>query len=241
MSLDLATVHLSKGSHRYPAKGTCLLEATALFAEEPMSIRPRCVSTVLRTFGICLNDILPDDLRQQLVPLIPSLVGTAKNGEDDGLDEVRSHLAIDWLVRTYAPIWLDLIGLFVEARTLRSLHRLDGPSTVREAAKAVRRVKVKSKDAISPAAKSDMDYDISSHAAYNTGGTAAWDAWDAWDATGDSRAFVQSIYGDAYDVWEIGQNATLAAVRAGLPLEPAIARLQTSAIDLLERMIGTSF
>ena len=103
--LDLTTLHLDKGSHRRPADNgpgpMCLLEAATWMAGEDWSDHPACVSLVLAEFGRDLNDLLPDDKRQQLVPLIPLMLGTA----DDGLDETRSYLALDWLVRFEESDW----------------------------------------------------------------------------------------------------------------------------------------
>src|SRR2546430_1512329 len=105
--IDLATLILDKGAHDTRDDGVCLMEAVALFADEAHTDSPRCVSPVLTTFGVRLNDVLPDGKRQLLKPLIPELVGTA----DDGLDETRSYMALDWLVRTWTPAWLELAGL----------------------------------------------------------------------------------------------------------------------------------
>ena len=118
--LDLTTLTLLKGGHPSRDAGVCLLEAVAYFAGEPHSDRPDCTSPVLGTFGRGLNDVLPDEKRQALVPFVPRMVGTA----GDGLDEARSYMALDWLIRTYTPAWLDLAGLTVEAQALRELRRI---------------------------------------------------------------------------------------------------------------------
>jgi hypothetical protein len=96
---------LSRGGHKPTDNKACLLEAVAYVAGEPWSDRPACASPVLITYGQRLNDVLPDDLRQQLIPFIPRIVGTA----GDGKDERRSYLALDWLTRTWLPAWLRLV------------------------------------------------------------------------------------------------------------------------------------
>ena len=48
------------------------------------------------------------------------MVGTA----GDGKDQARSYLALDWLIRTYTPAWLELAGLTAEAQELRDLRRI---------------------------------------------------------------------------------------------------------------------
>src|SRR3954453_23724766 len=55
-------------------KRACLLEAVAFVAGEPWSDSPSCTSPVLGTFGRSLNDVLPDDRRQQLKPYILRLI-----------------------------------------------------------------------------------------------------------------------------------------------------------------------
>lgn len=112
--------YLAKGAHDATDDEKSLLEAVAYVAGLPHSDRPACVSPVLALYGRRLNDVLPDGLRQELVPLVPRLVGTA----GDGLDEQRGYLALDWLIRTYTPAWLELAGLASEASALRELGRI---------------------------------------------------------------------------------------------------------------------
>src|SRR6266511_2614383 len=109
------------------------MEAVAWFADEPHSAAPRCVSPVLISFGDRGNDGLPDERRQRLVPLIPRLVGT----RGDGLDEQRAYMALDWLIRTYTPTWLELAGLTAHAQALRHLRRIVGLPTAQTAGPAV--------------------------------------------------------------------------------------------------------
>lgn len=107
---------LDTGGHESFEKGVCLLEAVSYIAGEEFSDHPQCASPILGTFGRALNDVLPDDKRQQLVPLVPKIVGTA----DDGHDQLRGLMAADWLTRTYVPAWLRLAGLTAEAQALEA-------------------------------------------------------------------------------------------------------------------------
>ena len=107
-------VVLERGDHANAQDGFCLMELVAYVAGEPWSFEPECVSPVLTEFGYKLNDCLPDDLRQQLKPLIPDLIGT----RDDGLDDARARIAWDWCVTTYAARFLDLAGLSGHAERL---------------------------------------------------------------------------------------------------------------------------
>ena len=118
--------------------------------------RPPGVSPVLHQFGMALNDRLPDSKRQELAVLLPNGTSPLAGTETDGRDETRGYMALDWLLRTFAPAWLDLAGLAGEASALRDFRRVADLA----AAQAIR-----------------PHVDTASAKA-----SAAWDA--AWDAAG---------------------------------------------------------
>lgn len=176
--IDLDALFLDDGSHVRRDDGVCLMEAVAWWAGRDHTDAPPCVSVVLRTFGIRLNDALPDERRQGLKSLIPALVGTA----DDGLDEARSYMALDWLVRTYTPAWLDLAGLGAEAQALRGLRRIvdlvaatDIGPVVRSARSAARSVA----RSAAPSAAWSAAWSAAAGYAAADATTAAWAAWSA--------------------------------------------------------------
>ena len=136
---QLDTIQLAEGGHHDPEAGLCLLEAVAYVAGERHSDHPTCTSPVLGTFGRSLNDVLPDELRQGLKPLIPQLIGT----RGDGHDETRSLLALDWLIRTWLPAWLQLAHLDDEARELRELAQIVDGETAQAAGPLVRAAQTK--------------------------------------------------------------------------------------------------
>lgn len=116
-----AAITLGRGMHETLDEGTCLMEAVAYLVGEEHSDSPACVSPILGEFGRSLNDVLSHDLRQELRGLIPSLPGTV----DDGMDEKRGYMALDWLVRTWLPTWLELSPERREdAREIRELDRI---------------------------------------------------------------------------------------------------------------------
>jgi hypothetical protein len=118
--LDLDTIILTEGAHTSRGDGVCLEEAVAWWAGEDHTDHPKCVSPVLAAFGRRLNDVLPAAKRQELRSTIPLQPGTAGGGHD----EARGYVALDWLIRTYTPAWLDLAGLTAEAASLRELRRI---------------------------------------------------------------------------------------------------------------------
>ena len=119
---NIDSIHL-KGAHRSRAEGLSVTEAIAYVAGEEHSDRPACLSPVLGAFLSTWSDALDDETRQRLLPYVPRAIGTA----DDGRDERRGWLALDWLVRVHAPAWLELYSaadLVGHARALRALPEL---------------------------------------------------------------------------------------------------------------------
>ncbi len=205
----LPRIHLAAGAHE--ATGAeipeaCVMEIASWLAGEPWSDQTTCVSTILGGFARSLNDTLPDDTRQRLVPLAPRLIGTA----DDGLDETRGYMALDWLIRTYTPAWLDLAGLTEEAAALRSLRRIVDLAAAEAAGPVVR---VGREKAVAAGT-------VAGTVAGDAAGAATWAA--AWAAAGAAA-----------------EDAVRAAARAagGDAVKPTVTQLEQSAIDLFDRMI----
>lgn len=174
-TIDLSALRLDAGSHDDRSNGLCLMEAVAWWAGDEHTDYPACVSPVLRRYGLALNDALPDGRRQELVRFVPLLPGTA----GDGMDQARNYLALDWLVRTYTPAWLDLRPeLAGAAAALRELPRIDGPETLATATPVISSAEAAAWDARTAAGDATR--------------AAAWDA--AWDAT---RAAAWAAAGDA--------------------------------------------
>jgi len=118
--LTAGEVKLDKGAHGSFKEGHCAMEVVAWLAGLGHTDAPACSSPVLQSFTINLNDTWDAEQRQKLIPFLPRMVGTG----GDGHDEARSYLALDWLIRTYTPAWLDLAGLTAEATELRNLRRI---------------------------------------------------------------------------------------------------------------------
>ena len=199
---------LDKGSHMSFTEGACAMEWVSYIAGLRHTDAPECVSPVLRTFTINLNDGWDTEQRQKLVPLLPRMVGT--NG--DGQDEARSYLALDWLIRTYTPAWLDLARWTEDARALRDLPQIADLVTAEQAGPVVCVVRN----------RADARWVATVDAARD----AAWDA-ARYAATGDAAWYAAAI------------DARIAATDAQAlrDLQPTVTMLQTSALELLDRMI----
>ena len=226
----LASLTLANGGHDSDEDQWCVMEAAAYIADEPHSDHPACVSGVLTDFAINLNDRWKTEKRQLLKPFIPRLIGT----RDDGLDETRGYLALDWLIRTYTPAWLDLAGLTEPAAELRALRRIVDVAAAESAGPVVREAQIKAAAAGAAARAAAGDaaraaaWDAARAAAWAAAGDAAWAAaWAAaWDA---ARAAARDA------AWAAARAAARDAARAALA--PTVEALQASALDLLDRMI----
>lgn len=80
--------YLSPGAHDTPEDGRCAMEWVAHIAGLEHSDKPACVSMVMRSVMINLNDGLSDEYRQRLRPYLTRCIGTA----GDGLDPMRYAL-----------------------------------------------------------------------------------------------------------------------------------------------------
>jgi hypothetical protein len=71
---------LSSGRHRSPRRGACFMEFASFLAGERWSDHPSCTHPLLAQLARRVNDLISDEGRQELVPLIPSVVG--RRGDD---------------------------------------------------------------------------------------------------------------------------------------------------------------
>ena len=205
----LDQITLDKGAHSSFEEGHCALEVVSWLAGEGFTDAPECASPVLRSYTIALNDRWAADQRQKLVPFLPRMIGTA----GDGKDEVRSFMALDWLVRSFTPAWLDLAGLSAEASELRSLRRIVDLAAVKAAGPVLRVAQTKAAAAWD--AVGDAAWAAAGDAAGAAVGDAAGDAAGAaaWDAAGDAaRDAAGAAARDA--AWAAARDAAWAAARA---------------------------
>ena len=71
---DLVPV-LSRGKHRNPRKGACFMELASFLAGERWSDHPECTHPLLATVARDVNDLLSDQARHQIAPLVPEVIG----------------------------------------------------------------------------------------------------------------------------------------------------------------------
>jgi hypothetical protein len=91
------------------------MELTAFVAGQPHTDSPPCVSPIIASFMRAWNDGMDDDDRQRLKPYARRAIGTVGTEADE---QKRGWMATDWIIRTYAPKWLQLAGLHDPATAL---------------------------------------------------------------------------------------------------------------------------
>ena len=242
---------LAYGTHATPDMSRCAMEWVSYLAGESHSDDPACVSPVLRAYCTSLNDSLEDGPRQALRRYLARTIGTA----DDGLDEARSWMALDWLIRTYAPTWLTASELTQPAYELTEVAAVTDESSLRGALVVLRVARRDARAAWSsalgaarPAAWTPWAAGRAAarEAAWSSAGAAAWAAARVavGEIAGDrARAMTREIAGDATAM--IARAARTSAGRAAAreaarcALAPTLEALQRSAFALLDRMLPT--
>src|SRR5438552_12151815 len=73
---ELKAITLQTGPHQTRSQGMCAMESVAWIVDGPHTDEPECVCPVLGTYVRRLNDIMPDDQRQKLKLVLPSLVNS---------------------------------------------------------------------------------------------------------------------------------------------------------------------
>src|SRR5260221_6699271 len=174
----IESISLESCSHQEDSR-FCVMEAVAFVAGEPWSDSPKCACPVISAFLRSWNDGLPSNAERDrlLKPLIPMLVGT----RNPDLEEKRSLMAADWLVRTHAPAWLRLAGFVKQAESLEQLPEITSMAqipSIKGLIEAVRQDAYAAGDAARAAAWA---------AARDAAWAAAWDAARAaaWAAARD--------------------------------------------------------
>ncbi len=243
---------LAYGTHARPEDGRCAMEWVSYLAGEDHTDEPACVSPVLRSFCIALNDGLDDVPRQRLRPFLTRTIGTA----GDGLDEARAWMAMDWLIRVYTPAWLDLARLNEAATRLTRLPAvLDGRDLwaalpelqfARRQARAAWSAALGAARAAAWAVPWAAGRSAAREAAWASAGAPVWAAarMGAGEIAGDrARAAARAAAGDAAAVAareaRAGADRTAARQATRAALAPTLGTLRESALDLLDRMLPT--
>jgi hypothetical protein len=241
---------LAHGPHATPEDGRCAMEWVSYLAGEPHSDQPACVSPALRSFCVALNDGLEKHARQRLRPYLTRTIGTS----GDGLDERRSWMAMDWLIRIYTPAWLHLAGLVEAERALALLAPVQGVEDLAAALDTLDIARGDARAALKSALRSSYLARVLPSAAGRSARKAAWASGEAavWVV---ARVPVGGAGGEcvcdaarvtaADAAAAVAQQARACAgaanpkVAARGALTGTVAELQRSALTLLDRMLPT--
>ena len=220
----LESYHLRSGSHTDVESGMCAMEFVAWLAEEPHSDAPECACPVLSAFVRAWNDSLPGADRDRLLkPVLARLVGSRSTPE---VERQRGYLALDWMIREFLPTWLECVDLLrahaSEVRVLATIRDLEAAELAgRDVRAAGAAARATARDAVAAA------------------------AWDAARAAADAArlaadaARAADVAADAVAAAALDAAGASAATAVRDALKPTVAALQTSARDLLERMLRT--
>jgi hypothetical protein len=229
-TLDLEALVLKTGAHPAGSQEMCVMEAVAFIAGEPWSDSPQCVSPVIAAFLRSYNDSVSDEVRQSLKQYIPRLIGTRGSQE---LEDRRSLVAADWLVRIHTPAWLRLAGLTTQAEALESLPEITSFAQVPsikgplEAARQAGDAAVAAAWDAAGAAAWDAAVAAAGAAAWAAARAAAWDAavaaagaaagdaaWDAAVAAAGAAAWDAAWDAAGAAAWDAAWDAARDAARA---------------------------
>jgi hypothetical protein len=89
------TVRLTRGAHRSPAKGVCVMELASMLAGEKFTDRPRSVSPVITRFLRVYNDRVDDERRQALYGYAARVVGTRAS---QPVERTRAAICVEWML-----------------------------------------------------------------------------------------------------------------------------------------------
>ncbi len=123
------TMRLSRGKHRSPEDGACVMELASMLAGEDFGDHPTSVCPVIGSFLRSYNDAIDDDRRQDLYTYASAVVGSRGSSE---LQNARADRLVAWIAAQRRRRWTRF-GLSTRLRALapRPLDDMLGPHAVR--------------------------------------------------------------------------------------------------------------
>lgn len=205
---SITEVRLDSGAHESPEQGMCFMEMVAWFAGEKHSDKPDCASNVLGTYGIGLNDRMPDDVRDRLLkPVVPMIAGTF----DPANEQPRAKFLAMWSVNKVLPIILRLRGYEELAVRCEAAKDLVEARSAAYAADAATYATAYATYAAAYAANAAADATYAAADAANAANAAA----DAADAA--AYAAYAATYAAAYaeQIWRCAVDGLRGAIQIG--------------------------
>ena len=198
---------LAAGAHQETEHKVCAMEMVAFMERLPHSDSPECTCPILAEYVRTLNDSMPDDRRNDLLPVLPRLVGTV----NPGYQQKRGEYFATKVCTELVPISLrgivddELVDAMIGATTLKEMS---------EAADAAARA---------AAYAAYAAYAATADAAYAAAAYAAADAANAADAA--ARAAYAAAYAayaaTGHDFWQHAIDMLIGAIELDPSIEPA--------------------
>ena len=107
---------LSRGRHRSPRRGACFMELASVLAGERWSDHPSCTHPLLAEVARRVNDRVNDAERQELLLLVPSVVG--RRGDDRTWLTVAVAASASVVLDVTEPTQRVLAGGLLQAESL---------------------------------------------------------------------------------------------------------------------------
>ena len=117
----LSQVKLTHGQHDDPRSGGCAMDMVSWLEYGRAGDYPECVCPVIAAFIRTVNDFLPDNERQRLVPYLLRFSGTVSKEHEQQRAEYLAWQSIT----VFAPLALEAAGLKEEAEKLQNLDQND--------------------------------------------------------------------------------------------------------------------
>jgi hypothetical protein len=114
------TIKLTKGKHKSPEHGACVMELASMLAGEQFTDHPAAACPVTGAFLRAYNDSIDDAPRQDLYLYAAKVVGSRGS---EATESARLERLIEWTVELRRPGWTRFL-------LPRRLRRLGGRSQV---------------------------------------------------------------------------------------------------------------
>jgi len=128
----LSQVKLTAGQHDNPRSGGCAMDMVSWLQYGHAGDHPECVCPVIATFIRQVNDFLPDDQRQRLVPYLLRFSGTVSKEHEQQRAEYLAWKS----VTVFTPLVLEAAELREDAEKLKALPQNTSMQELEAAASA---------------------------------------------------------------------------------------------------------
>ncbi len=98
-------IKLSKGSHKTPQDGMCIMECAAYISGERHTAMPNCSSRLIANLAMDTNDNATDEDRNKLIPFVLRIAGSKGTPE---MEKLRALMCIRFMLQKVIPLSLSV-------------------------------------------------------------------------------------------------------------------------------------